>query len=276
VSNIPRMGIVSLATHGRYGQGLARLQDSVRAVGFAGEFIPWPPGTYPARCPPHLDVPFAFKPFCLAEARQSGLELILWLDALCVSVRALDPLFEQIDRRGYLLFRSRGRRLGQWASDEALARFDLSRDEAMSIPEVNAAALGLDVRSSVAREFLERWHEEARQSVAFRGVREAVQTGTHRSDIKWNRGRRASADPRVRGHRHDQTVAGILAHRLGMALTPVGLQPYSPGRGWIRRDSVLVVERSGRLTGAELATLARAGSLRYLRHLLLWPFRRER
>jgi hypothetical protein len=35
-------------------------------------------------------------------------------------------------------------------------------------------------------------------------------------EITWNKNKRISSDQRVRGHRHDQSAAGIVAHRLGM------------------------------------------------------------
>jgi 5-methylcytosine-specific restriction endonuclease McrA len=39
-----------------------------------------------------------------------------------------------------------------------------------------------------------------------------------------------SSDPRVRGHRHDQTVAGVLAAQLGMRLSSEGLWVSSVAR----------------------------------------------
>jgi 5-methylcytosine-specific restriction endonuclease McrA len=48
--------------------------------------------------------------------------------------------------------------------------------------------------------------------------------------VKWNRGARVSSDPRVRGHRHDQTVAGVLAAQLGMRLSSEGLWVSSGAR----------------------------------------------
>ena len=48
--------------------------------------------------------------------------------------------------------------------------------------------------------------------------------------VKWNRGARVSSDPRVRGHRHDQTVAGVLAAQLGMRLSSEGLWVSSVAR----------------------------------------------
>jgi hypothetical protein len=265
VTVTPRRAILSLATQNKlYPEGLRRLHESLLRVGFGGEFMCWPPGSFPAGCPPHWEAPFAFKPFCFAEARQRGVDLALWMDAACIAVRSLESLFREIDRRGQLLFQNGTRRLGEWASDEALARFDIGREQAMSIPEVNAATLGLDLRSAVGREFLDRWLEAAQHGVAFRGVPEALRTGEDYQDVKSNRALRVSADPRVRGHRHDQTVAGILAYRLGLPLTPVGLQTYSREHRRIEPTSVIVVDRDVRRSEGELASVARVHRDRYL------------
>jgi hypothetical protein len=48
--------------------------------------------------------------------------------------------------------------------------------------------------------------------------------------VKWNLGARVSPDPRVRGHRHDQTVDGVLAAQLGMRLSSEGLWVSSIAR----------------------------------------------
>lgn len=134
--------IVSLATSDRqFPAALARQQASVRAVGYTGGFLTWPPGEWPHGCPGHFESPFAFKPFCLREAERRGAECALWLDASCVAVRSLDPLFEKIHRDGYLLFRNRGT-LGEWAGDLALDAFGVSRSRAMKLGEVNAGSPG--------------------------------------------------------------------------------------------------------------------------------------
>ena len=219
--SVPRCCVVSLATDDRdYSAGLDRLERSLERVGFSGGFMCWRPGSFPDDCPTHVDVPFAFKPYCLAEARRRGGELLLWIDANCVAVRPLEPIFDQIERDGYILFRQYERwRVGQWASDEALGVLGLSRDQAMEMPEVNAAVIGLNTSSHVSNSFLEKWLRAAQEGVAFRGVSEQVRTKGDFRDVKWNRGGRVSSDPRVRGHRHDQTVAGVLAAQLGMKLS---------------------------------------------------------
>src|SRR5438093_1444135 len=46
----------------------------------------------------------------------------------------------------------------------------------------------------------------------------------------------------VRGHRHDQTVAGLLAHELGMELTTGGLEVWHPDAP-IKDDTGVVIAR---------------------------------
>jgi hypothetical protein len=73
--------VLSLATKDKhYAAGPRRLRESVERSGFTGEFMGWPPGSFPAGCPTHQEVPFAFKPYCFQEARQQGVKAALWMD----------------------------------------------------------------------------------------------------------------------------------------------------------------------------------------------------
>jgi hypothetical protein len=261
----PRAAVVSLATHAkRYPQALERLGESLERAGFRGQTRLWRPGDFPPDCPSHAEVPFAFKPFCFREAERHGLELVLWLDAACVVVRDLGPLFRSLEARGYLLFRNRPWKLGEWASDAALAAFGVERQEAMRLPEVDAAALGLHLGHPLGREFLDRWLAAARDGVAFRGTRAPLRTPAEHADVKWNRARRISADPRVRGHRHDQTVAGLLAHRLGLRATTAGLATVSQRRRWIAPRTVIVLDRDVSRPDAPLRTVTQIRRDRYV------------
>ena len=161
--------VVSLATKSR-SEGLLDLERSLDDAGFRGARLIWRPGEWPAGAPAHEDVPFAFKAFCLEEARRRGHGAALWVDADAVVVGSLDPLFEQIEEHGYVLFDNRNYRLGQWASDEALAAVGLAREAALLLREVNAAALGLRFSHPVARQFLDGWLAEARKATVFRGT----------------------------------------------------------------------------------------------------------
>jgi hypothetical protein len=230
-----RRAVVSLATE-RFGPRLARLRSSLERTGFDGEFVAWPPGLFPPGCPGQLEVPFAFKPFCIAEAAERGFTSVLWMDASSVAIRSLDPFFEAVDERGYVLFRNGSFRLGAWASDVALDALGVSREDALAIPELDAAAIGLRLDHPVGARFLSDWLRLARDGVVFRGTRDELRSWHDYSGLRANKLGRASADPRVRGHRHDQTAAGMIAHRLGMELTPEGIESY-------RRDTVFLLPR---------------------------------
>lgn len=239
--------VVCLATHS-YGKHLIRLERSLDRVGFRGARVLWRPGEWPAGCPRHERVPWSFKPFCLAEARKRGHSAALWLDANTIVLRPLDSVFEQIERVGYVLFRNGNYRVGEWASDDALEVLGLTREEALALPEVNAAVVGMHFSQRVARLFLESWLAEAHRGIAFRGTAGAWDPAVFQA-LKWNVDGRASPDPRVRGHRSDQTVAGILADRLGMRLLTGGLE--APNRASDISPEAVIVKwrRPERLVG---------------------------
>ena len=235
------------------------MRKSVERVGFRGEFLAWPPGSFPDGCPAHLDVPFAFKPFCFAEAAARGMGTVLWLDASCIAIRSLEPIFERIEEHGHLLFRHSSLVLGEWAGDDALEELGLPREKALALPEVNAAAVGLKLTHPRAMAFLDEWRAAAGKGLAFRGTRQPVQGWDDYRAVKWNQSGRVSADNRVRGHRHDQTVAGVLAHRLGMELTGEGLEAYrrkTPVQ-LIRASTAIVVDRKRDGLSAMLAVRVR-------------------
>jgi hypothetical protein len=161
---------------------------------------------FPAGWPTHGETPYAFKAFAIREAEEKGFGTILWMDSSVVPLRPLEPLWNLIERQGYWFSNNPPHNCGEWTCDSALAPLGITREEAFGIPHVIATAFGLDFGHAVAREFFNRFLESAVRGSAFRGP--------------WNNDDgAASKDPRVRGHRHDQTVASILAYRLGMKLT---------------------------------------------------------
>ncbi len=260
-----RRCIVTLATDDRqYPAALDRLEASLARVGFEGAIVSWRGSALPEGAPTHLSVPFGFKPYGLAETANRGHELLLWLDASCVAVRSLDPIFARIERDGYVLFRNRSYAVGEWAADAALEALGLDREQAMALPEVNAAAVGLNMGSEVGAAFLDGWQAAARDGVAFRGVPRDLQDEDDYRAVKWNRDGRVSLDPRVRGHRHDQTVAGVLAARLGMSPTAEWLEIYSSRARTIGPRTRVVVDRDAGKEDAVLASLSRLRRARWL------------
>jgi hypothetical protein len=193
-----------------------RLGESLKRVQFDGDFLFWDE-EFPEGCPSHFDAPFAFKAYCFYAASRLGYTQILWMDSTCVAIRPLSPIFESINQNGYVLFNNNyDQSLGQWISDEALAFNQLSREDAMTIPEIPCSVIGLDLSSDIASSFLSQWHQIMSDGVTAKGTTSEIQDWAEYQEIFWNRNNRISQDPRVKGHRCDQPAAGIVAHRLGM------------------------------------------------------------
>lgn len=195
---------------------LVRLGESLKRVKFDGDFLFWDED-FPEGCPSHFDAPFAFKAYCFYAASRLGYTQILWMDSTCVAIRSLSPIFESIIQNGYVLFNNNyDQSLGQWISDEALAFNQMSREDAMTIPEIPCSVIGLDISSDIASSFLSQWHQIMSDGVTAKGTTSEIQDWAEYQQIFWNRNNRISQDPRVKGHRCDQPAAGIVAHRLAM------------------------------------------------------------
>lgn len=214
-----KRAILNVAT-GHYVVGQARL----RKLAMGADFLAWS-DALPPNSPPHRDVPYAFKAHAIEYARLQGYDLIMWCDACIMPIRSMEPLWQRIERDGYWMSRN-GWTNGQWCSDAALPLLDLTREQAFAQPHVVATAFGLNLRSEIGLVFASQYLRYA-QNGAYKGP--------------WtNEHREASADKRVLGHRHDQTAASVLAHRLAFNLTePPDVFAY---RGGETERTVLVAD----------------------------------
>jgi hypothetical protein len=167
----------------------------------------------PVGCPSHEEIPYAFKACALQEMIELGYDTLLWIDSSIIPVRPLGSLWELIERQGYWFSENppygmapaRSYDCGQWTCDSALPILGL-REELFKVPQVIGTAFGLCLEHSIAQKFQIELLRMAKDGRAFCGP--------------WsNENGQASADKRVLGHRHDQTVMSVLAYRLGMELT---------------------------------------------------------
>lgn len=110
-----------------------------------------------------------------------------------------------------MFFWNSGFMCGQWCSDAMLEGMAVTRDEAWQIPMIQASVIG--IRFDADRGFLDEWKACCDRGLFFG-------SGT-------NRNREISRDPGVDGHRHDQSVASILRHRLEFPMCPPGWCVYS-------------------------------------------------
>lgn len=207
--------VVNVAT-GPYVPLQSRLVASVRSSGWTGGLLfwtdAWPPGS-----PSHEEVPYGFKIHAIREAGRRGFDSILWLDSPCLVQAPLGPLFDRIESAGHLFVTSR-EKLGNWIGDAALARFGLSREEAMALPLLHGSCFGLRLSDPKASAWLAALEEAAG---------EGHLNGPYFTEHAPPEVRRrkplasvgdASADPRCWGHRHDEAIGSLLAPRFGLTV----------------------------------------------------------
>ena len=202
--------ILNLGSGSWYPRGTARLKDSLKRLGFAGDVHCFSSESQ-VGSPPHSVAPYAFKVHVFEWARKQGYDVALWCDSSVWAYRNPTRIFDHIEREGHVLFTS-GYNCGQWTSDACLGQLNVTRDEAKAMDHYMACCMGLDLRNSRSLEFLRKMAVHAADGISFQGP--------------WTNDKRAaSSDPYCLGHRHDQAVGSILAHQLGMK-TVVGHETY--------------------------------------------------
>jgi len=195
--------VVSVATGPHYVANLERLVSSALLRSNDEKCIFWR-NELPAGSPTHAENPYAFKIYAIEEAVRQGATSILWMDSSVVILKPLEPLWELIERKGYWFSRNYGYNNAQFTSDEALRIMDTTRHDAKQVSHVVASCFGLNMRSPVAKQFLEEWKFFASHG-AFKGDRGDLSGGN---------------DPdKFYGHRNDQSVASQVCFWMEMDLT---------------------------------------------------------
>lgn len=221
--------VVNYASGAWYPKGQKRLRESMAIAGGGAEFIGFTDHKN-FGSPSHQEVPYAFKTYALKYCLDKGYDEVIYADASIWAVKSWKPIWDMIDKQGYF-FEEAGHYVGVWTKDSLLERMGLTRDEAMRIPMFSAGFTGLNFRNDKAVEFLNRWHSYAQDGDSFIGA--------------WdNKDGRMSGDPRCRGHRHDMSVASILAWKMGMKLSPCGTYMAYIGSSYgTPKDSVVACLR---------------------------------
>jgi hypothetical protein len=194
-----RKVVVNFAS-GRYAEGQQRLKQSLMATGYDGDFlfenlennIPFTS---------HNKVNYGFKAAMIDKARCSGYELILWLDASVYAQKSIQPIFDYIEKEGYFILENTNN-TGSWCADTALKPLEITREESFTIPHIFSGVFGLNVQkhTDVISEFY---------------LMAVLRPGAFNGHKHNDRGI-VSKDPRVFGHRHDQTVLSVLFWRHGI------------------------------------------------------------
>lgn len=135
----------------------------------------------------HVQNKYSFKPLCFKLLHEAGFDQILWLDASMMVIKNLDPIFDIIDRQGYF-FQDSGWMNSRWTNRNAKEYFGTDEGEMIS-----SGVLGINFNTVIGRTFFDMW---------LKAAEDGIFNGSHDD------------------HRHDQTCASIIAHKLGMKITP--------------------------------------------------------
>jgi len=186
-----------------YQKGAERLERSLIFHGYAFDFRDFGiiNDTYDQSCP------YNIKASSIEWAVEMGYEIIIWLDASFWALRDITPFLDIVNGEGYYLGMS-GYTCAQTCSDNQLKYFGISRDQAELIHETSSGAMGFNMENPTAKSFVSQFIKAAKDG-AFKGSR------LHDNQSK---------DERFLFCRQDQSCASVIAHNLGMKLTPFGEQ----------------------------------------------------
>ncbi len=237
------MGGVKIAVvgiGGWYPRGVARLIDRFHEHSFGFEIQAWvntlPPGAPKSVTEENWDYTgYCAKPFALRALRDSGAHIGILMDAAFYPIQKIHPLADHIAQAGYYLC-ANGFNVGEWCQDAALEPLGITREESFGIPEASSYCVGLNFTKDEPNRCLDRWCASWQ---TFPGPhtnpgRASADPGFPKRNPGW-----CSDDPRVNGHRHDQTALSVIAHKLGMnKLLPRPL--FTTYAGQETEDTVLV------------------------------------
>lgn len=202
---------------GRYVQMQQRLQQSLEKVNYKGDILFFNhEENIDGKCPYHKSddpkqhasgkvVPYAFKAWAIKKAIDMGYENIIWMDAAVYTTKNIDSFIEYIEKNGYCFFDNIGFSIADYTSDACLNNFEMTRDEAFESKMIMACLFGLNTRSSEAMQFFKKYFDASNDGVSYLG--------------SWhNTNGEVSSDMRVKGHRHDQSVASIIIKQMGLKI----------------------------------------------------------
>lgn len=195
---------------GHYAKALIRLELSLKQVGFDGIFKGI--NDYGHINSPHHKgspsaVPYAFKALSIKKAMEEmgNTGLLLWCDSVVYATKSIESVFEHIKKNGYLFFDNIGFSIGDYTSDACLNKFGMSREEAFNSKMLMACVMGFDLDNSETQDFLKLYIGAALDGVSYQG-------DWHNDKLQ------VSNDVRVKGHRHDQSVASIIINKKRMKI----------------------------------------------------------
>jgi len=166
IQNLQKMGqggsrcIVSYASYNRnYPEMIERVRQALEESGFDGYFY-YRIGGFPnltGREMQYAGVPYSFKIYMMQEAEKMGFNTVLWIDSAVYPLKNPAPLFESIEKKGYLLH---GWRIDSKDTDKTVSPAAkeslqmLSGREVLYSNYIQANIFGLKMDTPLAQQFI--------------------------------------------------------------------------------------------------------------------------
>lgn len=189
-----------------YTKGTDRLKASLLQHGFPGDVLVWK--NWPERKFDRGSI-YNCKAAAIQQALDAGYTTLIWGDASIYAVQNTQRFVDKVNAKGYWLGQS-GYNAAQTCSDKCLKYFGVARDWAEKIPDTATGLFGVNIEFPQSRQFIEQFVQAARDGV-FEGSRK------HDGQSK---------DKRFLFHRQDQSVATIIAGKLGWKLDEMISEVY--------------------------------------------------
>ena len=172
-------------------------------------------GRYPEGSPTHEEVNYGFKAYAVREAVARGYTCLLYCDSCVVARSPLEPLFDHIQKVGYVLIGD-SHRVRDWTSDAALRWTGFRRSDIP--PDRTSAAggfVGMDLLHSTGKLLCDSWLDAVEKKLT--GVLWANgPIGDRASSCSFHTGEFIAEDPTVQGHMGDEAILGLLMLKYGL------------------------------------------------------------
>ncbi len=113
------------------------------------------------------DVPYAFKPFFLEEARDLGYEKILWIDACVMPLTNLDPVFDWLQHKGCGYFSYGGPLPAVFMTPRKYVMSAMGFDPQRPYKDISSRVVGINTKHPRGNQMLDAWLAAAELKIPF-------------------------------------------------------------------------------------------------------------
>lgn len=170
LSEVKDRCIVTYISHNNgYKENLERLIHSLHSAGFTGHLI-YRVGGWPYLEEGGLelfDVPYAFKPLALLEAKKLGYQQAIWVDVPIQVLQNLDPVFDHIENEGLCFFSFQDFKHPHRCSNLIAHSLGTTVKEFEAIKPITTAVVGFSFTDEKGLQLLDAWHQAAKKKLGF-------------------------------------------------------------------------------------------------------------